>query len=60
MRLHEYRSSNNIHAYAHYFGAKPDKVEHFRSLGDDKFGGEDKYRGGDLNYIDIVRQLIGG
>jgi Calx-beta domain/Domain of unknown function (DUF4114)/RTX calcium-binding nonapeptide repeat (4 copies)/von Willebrand factor type A domain len=51
------RSSNNIHAYFNYLGANADKVDHFRLLGDNKFGVEDLYGGGDRDYNDIVFQL---
>ena len=34
-----------------------DKVDHFRLLGDNKFGVEDLYGGGDRDYNDIVFQL---
>jgi Calx-beta domain/Domain of unknown function (DUF4114)/von Willebrand factor type D domain len=51
------QASSNIHAYFNYAGANTDKVDHFRLLGDNKFGVEDMYGGGDRDYNDIVCQL---
>ena len=48
------QANSNIHAYFNYLGANPDKVDHFRLLGDNKFGVEDLYGGGDKDYNDIV------
>ncbi len=50
-------ANSNIHAYFNYLGANTDKVDHFRLLGDNKFGVEDMYGGGDRDYNDIVVQL---
>jgi Domain of unknown function (DUF4114) len=51
------QANSNIHAYFNYLGANTDKVDHFRLLGDNKFGVEDLYGGGDRDYNDIVCQL---
>jgi Calx-beta domain/Domain of unknown function (DUF4114) len=51
------QANSNIHAYFNYLGANTDKVDHFRLLGDNKFGVEDMYGGGDRDYNDIVYQL---
>ncbi len=45
---------NAIHAYFNYLGANPDKVDHFRLLGDNTFGVEDLYGGGDRDFNDLV------
>ncbi len=45
---------NTIHAYFNYLGANPDKVDHFRLLGDNTFGVEDMYGGGDRDFNDLV------
>jgi uncharacterized delta-60 repeat protein len=51
------QANSNIHAYFNYLGANTDKVDHFRLLGDNKFGVEDLYGGGDRDYNDIVFQV---
>jgi uncharacterized delta-60 repeat protein len=51
------QANSNIHAYFNYLGANTDKVDHFRLLGDNKFGVEDMYGGGDKDYNDIVFQM---
>jgi Calx-beta domain/Domain of unknown function (DUF4114)/RTX calcium-binding nonapeptide repeat (4 copies) len=51
------QANSDIHAYFNYTGANTDKVDHFRLLGDNKFGVEDLYGGGDRDYNDIVVQL---
>jgi hypothetical protein len=51
------QDTNDIHAYFNYLGANTDKVDHFRLLGDNKFGVEDLYGGGDRDYNDIVFQI---
>jgi hypothetical protein len=50
-------ASSDIHAYFDYIGANTDKVDHFRLLGDNKFGIEDTYGGGDRDYNDIIFQM---
>jgi Domain of unknown function (DUF4114) len=43
-----------IHAYFNYLGANPDKLDHFRLLGNNTFGVEDLYNGGDRDFNDVV------
>lgn len=45
---------NDIHAYFNYVSGNSDKVDHFRSLGNNTFGVEDTYGGGDRDFNDIV------
>jgi Domain of unknown function (DUF4114) len=45
---------NAIHAYFNYLGANPDKLDHFRLLGNNTFGVEDLYGGGDRDFNDVV------
>jgi ELWxxDGT repeat protein len=51
------KSDGNIHAYFNFIGANTDKVDHFRLLGDNKFGVEDVYGGGDRDFNDLVFQM---
>jgi hypothetical protein len=51
------QANSNIHAYFNYIDANTDKVDHFRLLGDNKFGVEDVYGGGDRDYNDIIFQM---
>jgi Domain of unknown function (DUF4114) len=48
---------NTIHAYFNYVGANPDKVDHFRLIGNNTFGVEDLYGGGDRDFNDLVINL---
>jgi Calx-beta domain/Domain of unknown function (DUF4114) len=48
------KADGNIHAYFNFIGANTDKVDHFRLLGDNKFGVEDIYGGGDRDFNDLV------
>ncbi len=48
---------NVPHAYFNYVGANPDRVDHVRLLGDNKFGFEDFLGGGDRDYNDTVVQF---
>jgi Domain of unknown function (DUF4114) len=50
------QADSNIHAYFNYLGANPDKFDHFKLLGTNKFGVEDLYGGGDRDYNDIIFQ----
>jgi Ca2+-binding RTX toxin-like protein len=45
---------NAIHAYFNYLGANPDKLDHFRLLGNNTFGVEDLYGSGDRDFNDVV------
>ena len=46
--------ANDIHAYFNYLGANADKVDHFRLLGNNSFGVEDLWGGGDRDFNDVV------
>lgn len=46
--------TNDIHAYFNYVAGNSDKVDHFRFLGNNTFGVEDMYGGGDLDFNDLV------
>jgi hypothetical protein len=46
--------ANDIHAYFNYTGANSDNTDHFKFLGNNTFGVEDMYGGGDLDFNDIV------
>jgi Domain of unknown function (DUF4114) len=45
---------NAVHAYFTYLGANPDKLDHFRLIGNNTFGAEDLYGGGDRDFNDLV------
>ncbi|MEA5575068.1 DUF4114 domain-containing protein [Anabaena sp. UHCC 0451] len=44
-------------AYFAFMGANPDGVDHVRQLGDNTFGFEDLFNGGDKDYNDIIVQV---
>jgi hypothetical protein len=46
-----------INAYFNYIGANSDKQDHFRLLGNNTFGVEDQYGGGDRDFNDLVVNL---
>ncbi len=46
--------ANDIHAYFNYIGANPDRTDHFRLIGNNTFGVEDLYGGGDRDFNDLV------
>jgi ELWxxDGT repeat protein len=48
------KADGDIHVYFNFIGANTDKVDHFRLLGDNKFGVEDVYGGGDRDFNDLV------
>ena len=50
-------NKNLPNAYFGYIGANTDKVEHMRLLGDNKFGFEDTFGGGDRDFNDAVMQM---
>jgi hypothetical protein len=50
-------NKNLPNAYFGYIGANPDQVEHMRLLGDNKFGFEDIFGGGDRDFNDAVMQM---
>jgi hypothetical protein len=47
-------SDEDINAYFSYMGANPDKTDHVRLLGDNTFGFEDQFQGGDLDFNDFI------
>ena len=49
--------ANEIHAYFNYLGANSDKIDHFRLLGNNTFGVEDQFGGGDRDFNDLVINL---
>ena len=49
--------NNDRSVYFSYIGANPERVDHVRLLGDNTFGFEDLFGGGDLDYNDIVFQV---
>jgi Cadherin-like/Domain of unknown function (DUF4114) len=49
--------ANDIHAYFNYLGANSDKVDHFRLIGQNTFGVEDMYGGGDRDFNDLVVKM---
>ncbi len=51
------KTDGNVHAYVNYVKGNTDNVDHFRLLGDNKFGVEDIYGGGDRDYNDVVIQM---
>jgi Calx-beta domain/Domain of unknown function (DUF4114) len=51
------KTDGNVHAYVNYIQGNIDKVDHFRQLGDNKFGVEDIFGGGDRDFNDVVIQL---
>ena len=46
--------ANDIHAYFNYVPANSDQVDHFKLLGNNTFGVEDVYGGGDRDFNDLV------
>ncbi len=46
--------ANDIHAYFNYIGANSDNFDHFKLLGNNTFGVEDMYGGGDKDFNDLV------
>ena len=49
--------NNDRAVYFSYMGANPDRVDRVRLLGDNTFGFEDLFGGGDLDYNDVVFQV---
>ncbi len=48
------QSGQDSLAYFAFLGANPDKVDHIRLLGDNTFGFEDLFGGGDKDFNDVV------
>ncbi|NEP50516.1 MAG: tandem-95 repeat protein [Moorea sp. SIO3C2] len=51
------QDDSDLNAYFAYVGANPDGVDHIRLLGDNTFGFEDLFGGGDEDYNDVVAQV---
>ncbi|NEO96806.1 MAG: DUF4114 domain-containing protein [Moorea sp. SIO3G5] len=51
------QEDSDLNAYFAYVGANPDGVDHVRLLGDNTFGFEDLFGGGDQDYNDVVVQV---
>ncbi len=51
------RPGKGLYAYFAYQGANPDKVDHVRLLGNNQFGFEDRWSGGDNDFNDMVFNL---
>ncbi|NEO69322.1 Ig-like domain-containing protein [Moorena sp. SIO3H5] len=51
------QDDSDLNAYFAYVGANPDGVDHIRLLGDNTFGFEDLFGGGDKDYNDVVAQV---
>jgi Calx-beta domain/Domain of unknown function (DUF4114) len=51
------KTTGNVHAYVNYIQGNADKVDHFRQLGDNKFGVEDMFGGGDRDFNDVIIQM---
>jgi uncharacterized protein YkwD len=49
--------ANAPQVYFSYIAANPDRTEHVRMLGANKFGFEDMYGGGDRDYNDLIFQV---
>jgi hypothetical protein len=52
--LAPYLVVNGTQTYFAYIGANTDKVDHIKLLGDNRFGFEDMYGGGDRDYNDVI------
>ncbi len=50
-------NGNLPHAYFGFIGANPDKIQHIQLLGDNKFGFEDTFGGGDRDFNDAIAQI---
>ena len=50
----ELNAMADVHAYFAFKGANTDGVDHIKSLGSDKFGFEDMWKGGDNDFNDAI------
>jgi arylsulfatase A-like enzyme len=50
-------ATNTPHAYFSFIGANIDKTEHIKSLGNDMFGFEDQWGGGDKDFNDAMLKV---
>ncbi|NET63811.1 MAG: tandem-95 repeat protein [Moorea sp. SIO1G6] len=51
------QEDSDLNAFFAFVGANPDGVDHVRLLGDNTFGFEDLFGGGDQDYNDVVVQV---
>ena len=51
------QDDSDLNAYFAYVGANPDQADHIRLLGDNTFGFEDLFGGGDKDFNDVVAQV---
>jgi hypothetical protein len=51
------RPGEGLYAYFAYQGANPDKADHVRLLGNNQFGFEDRWAGGDNDFNDMIFKL---
>ncbi|NEQ81268.1 MAG: tandem-95 repeat protein, partial [Moorea sp. SIO2I5] len=51
------QEDSDLNAFFAFVGANPDGVDHVRLLGDNTFGFEDLFGGGDQDYNDVVAQV---
>ncbi|NET86194.1 MAG: tandem-95 repeat protein [Moorea sp. SIO1F2] len=51
------QEDSDLNAFFAFVGANPDGVDHLRLLGDNTFGFEDLFGGGDQDYNDVVAQV---
>ncbi|NEO14025.1 MULTISPECIES: DUF4114 domain-containing protein [unclassified Moorena] len=52
------QQGSGLNAYFSFLPANPDQFDHVRLLGDNRFGFEDTFAGGDLDYDDLVVEVI--
>ena len=52
------QEGSGLNAYFSFLSANPDQFDHVRLLGDNRFSFEDTFGGGDLDYDDLVVEVI--
>ncbi|AOY81600.1 Ig-like domain-containing protein [Moorena producens JHB] len=52
------QQGSGLNAYFSFLPANPDQFDHVRLLGDNRFSFEDTFGGGDLDYDDLVVEVI--
>ncbi|WP_424100227.1 Ig-like domain-containing protein [Moorena producens] len=52
------QQGSGLNAYFSFLSANPDQFDHVRLLGDNQFSFEDTFGGGDLDYDDLVVEVI--
>jgi uncharacterized protein YkwD len=55
--LAPYLVVNGSQTYFAYIGANSDKIDHIKLLGDNRFGFEDMFGGGDRDYNDVILSI---